>query len=131
LDMTSDAERRLRILLVEDSPDDAYLICRSLERGGCRCAVRQTANLAELNVALSHESWDLVIADMALPGFNGHDVLRHARQSDPELPVIALSGLKKDPRGPEMLAAGASEFVGKDRLADLSAAVQRLAVVRA
>ena len=121
------ADRRLRVLLVEDNPDDAYLLCRSLERAGCRCAVRVVSSLPELDVALEHDEWDLVIADMALPGFNGHDVLVHARRGRPQVPVIALSGLKRDPRGPEMIAAGAAEFVCKDRLADLAGAVARVA----
>lgn len=129
--MRTDAERRLRVLLVEDNADDAYLICRSLERADCRCAVRLVGTLPEFDVALAHETWDLVIADMALPGFNGHDVLRHARKAHPGLPVIALSGLKRDPRGAEMLAAGATEFVSKDRLADLAGAVRRIGDARA
>lgn len=122
----AEPESRLRVLLVEDNADDARLICRSLERAGCRCAVRLVGSLPEFDVALTLEAWDMVIADMALPGFNGHDVLRHAHKARPGLPVIALSGLKRDPRGPEMLAAGAAEFVSKDHLAGLAEAVRRV-----
>jgi len=122
----AETESRIRVLLVEDNPDDAVLICRSLERAGCRCAARVVGTLAEFDVALTLETWDLVIADMALPGFNGHDVLQHARKARPALPVIALSGLSRDPRGPEMLAAGATEFVQKSHLAGLADAVHRI-----
>ena len=119
------APRRLRVLLVEDNPDDAYMICRQLERGGCPSAVRVVSNLPEFDVALANEAWDFVLADMALPGFNGHDVLVHARRGQPGVPVIALSGLRRDPRGPEMIAAGAAAFVSKDDLAQLPASVTR------
>ena len=124
----TEPESRLRVLLVEDSADDAHLICRSLERAGCRCAVRLVGTLPEFDVALNLEPWDMVIADMALPGFNGHDVLQRAHKARPGLPVIALSGLKRDPRGSGMLAAGAAAFVSKDHLAGLAEAVRRVAV---
>lgn len=119
--------RPLRVLLVEDNPDDAHLICHRLSRSGCASDVHVVSALPELDVALASEAWDLVLSDMALPGFNGYDVLVHAKHGQPLLPVIALSGLRRDPRGPQMLAAGAAAFVSKDDLAALPAAVSRAA----
>ena len=121
------SSKPLRVLLVEDNPDDAHLICHRLEREGFTSDVRVVSALPDLDVALADQDWDLVLSDMALPGFNGYDVLMHAKHGQPLLPVIALSGLRRDPRGPQMLAAGATAFVSKDDLAELPAAVSRAA----
>lgn len=116
----------LRILMVEDDPDDALLARMLLERAGITPALTVVNTLKDLDRALAEPGWDVVVADMALPGFNGRDVLDRCRERQPRIPVIAVSGLSNDPRGPGMLEAGAAGFVAKKRYAELGAAIGRV-----
>lgn len=116
----------LRVLMVEDDPDDALLARLLMERSGFTPALTVVTTMADLDRALEVGSWDVIVADMALRGFNGRDVLDRCRDRLPRVPVVAVSGLHKDPRGPQMLEAGAAGFVSKERYAELGAAIGRV-----
>jgi len=116
----------LRILMVEDDPDDAILARLLMERSGFTPALTVVTTLDALDRALDAQGWDVIVADMALPGFNGRDVLDHCRKRVPRVPVVAVSGLHRDPRGPQMLEAGATGFVSKEQYAELGEAIGRV-----
>lgn len=71
----------LRVLLVEDSEDDALLLERQLRRGGLDAITRRVDSAAELRAALIQQPWDVIITDHNLPGFDSHAALEVVRAS--------------------------------------------------
>src|SRR5258706_6745184 len=82
----------LRLLLIEDSEDDALLIVRQLERAGYEPSVERVESAATLAAALDRAQWDVVISDYNLPDFNGAVALRQLRDRDADTPFIFVSG---------------------------------------
>jgi CheY-like chemotaxis protein len=82
----------LHLLIVEDSEDDALLIVRVLQRAGYALTFERVDRAESLRLALARESWDLVISDYAMPGFNGLDALRIMQESQIDLPFYHCFG---------------------------------------
>ena len=82
----------LRILHLEDSPSDAELVRRSLERGGFACEIQLVDTRETYTAALAAGAFDLVLSDYSMPGFDGLTALGILRRSDPVRPFILVSG---------------------------------------
>lgn len=115
----------LRILLVEDSPLDAQLIARELQRFGYELACERVDTPEAMQAALMRHSWDVVLADYSMPRFCGLDALKLVKASGLELPFILVSGTIGEETAVAAMRAGAYDYLLKDRLARLGAAVQR------
>jgi signal transduction histidine kinase len=115
----------LRILHLEDSPDDADLIQHALESGGIGGVISRVQSRGEFTTALRQREFDLVMADFSLPGFDGLSALKLVRQLSADLPVILVSGTVGEERAIESLKSGATDYVLKGRLARLVPAVHR------
>ena len=61
--------KQLRVLLVEDSEDDAALLTRELKKGGVQPVVQRVETAEAMKKALEKQEWDVVIADYVLPMF--------------------------------------------------------------
>ena len=115
----------LRILMLEDVPEEAEVLERELHKSGLAFVVQRVQTKAAFGAALEQFAPDLILADSKLPGFDGHTALEWVRRKDPLLPVIMVTGALGDERAVEFLVAGASDYVLKDRLARLGPAVRR------
>ncbi len=115
----------LNILLLEDCADDAQLILRQLRRGGHDIRESLVDNAADLQAALDRQTWDVVIADYALPGFNGLAALQLVRARFPDLPFLIVSGAIGEEAAVAAVKAGANDYLMKDRLSRLPMAVAR------
>ena len=82
----------LRLLLIEDSPDDAALVVRELTRGGYDVDFERVDTPDALIASLTRQSWDIAVADYTMPGFTGTAALTLLRQHDADLPFIFVSG---------------------------------------
>lgn len=121
----SDKARGLRLLLVEDSPDDAALVVLALRQAGLEPELRRVDSAAGLINALDTDDWNLVISDYNLPGFSGADALQLLRNRFPDTPFIVVSGCIGEEAAVALLKAGADDYVMKDNLARLAPAVER------
>jgi len=115
----------IRLLLVEDSEDDAKLLIRTLDRAGYTTEFARVETPDSLNAALEQHSWDAVIADYALPGFNGIQALRAVRTRGLDIPFIMVSGEISDEMGARAMQSGAHDYLMKDNLSRLVPALQR------
>ncbi|MGF2734397.1 putative bifunctional diguanylate cyclase/phosphodiesterase [Marinobacter sp. DUT-1] len=115
----------LRILLVEDSEDDAVLLMRALRIGGLEAEYRVVDSEASIQEALQESIWDIVITDHVLPGFTSFSVLQLARQACPDLPVIIVSGLIGEDEAVRAMKGGAQDYIMKGNTARLIPAIQR------
>lgn len=114
-----------RILIVEDSPDDAELSVRALRRGGCDLTYQRVDTPDAMRSALQGSTWDLVIADYSMPHFNGLAALKMLRDTGLDLPFILVSGKVGEEVAVEAMRCGADDYVLKSNLARLPLAVER------
>ena len=117
-------EARLRILLLEDSIQDAELIQDLLEADHFVCEATRVQTRAEFLAALEGGRFDLILADYKLPSFDGLSALKLALSARPDLPFIFVSGFGEE-IAIEALTSGATDYVLKTRLSRLVASVQR------
>ena len=114
----------LRILYVEDCPNDRELIANALRREGLHCEFVYAASQKEFREALNG-SYDLILSDFTLPTFSGATALELALAARPGVPFIFVSGTIGEERAVESLKRGATDYILKDRLDRLGPAVRR------
>ncbi|MEH2418953.1 hybrid sensor histidine kinase/response regulator [Nostoc sp.] len=115
----------LRFLLLEDSPLDAELTEAMLTEGEINCDLIRVETGADFLAALEAETFDLILADYALPSFDGISALEIARNHCPEVPFIFVSAALGEELAIEALKNGATDYVLKQRLGRLVPSVQR------
>jgi putative nucleotidyltransferase with HDIG domain len=115
----------LKVLIIEDSEDDAELIIRELRRGGYNPHYLRVDTKAALIDALKNRQWDLILSDFALPGFTGAGALAIWKEFDLDIPFIVISGTIGEETAVTMMKAGASDYLMKQNMARLIAAIER------
>jgi signal transduction histidine kinase len=115
----------MRVLLVEDSPEDAELIVREIERGGYRVISERVDTREDLTAALERGPWDLVLSDFAMPRFSGPAALELVKSKGLDLPFIIVSGTVGEEVAVRAMRSGAHDYVLKQSLARLCPAVER------
>jgi signal transduction histidine kinase len=115
----------LRLLIIEDSLDDALLLARELRNGGIDLAFERVETPDELAAALDAGPWDAVISDFHLPGFDGLDALRMMQAKGLDLPFILVSGVIGEEMAVEAMKAGAHDFILKGKYSRLAPALER------
>jgi PAS domain S-box-containing protein len=115
----------LRVLIAEDSEDDALLLVRELRRGGYTLAYERVDSAAAMAAALDRQSWDLVIGDHSMPQFGGLAALALVRERTLDLPFICVSGTITEEVAVNAMRAGANDWVTKGQLKRLLPAIER------
>jgi two-component system cell cycle sensor histidine kinase/response regulator CckA len=115
----------LRVLLVDDSPDDAALVVRALTRGGRELTWERVQSEETLLEALKRRPWDVVISDWSMPSFSGEEALQVVKAAGVDLPFIIISGTVTEETAVRAMRAGARDCVLKDKLARLLPAIER------
>ena len=115
----------LNILMIEDSSADADLISRELRKGGLSFQVCRVETRGDFLRELRQHPPDLIISDHGLPSFDGFTALALAREKCPETPFIFVTGALGQEVTINAFESGATDYVLKDRLADLVPAVRR------
>ncbi len=115
----------LRVLIVEDSEDDATLLLRELRRGGFDPAYERVDTAEAMSAALARQTWDIIISDYVMPRFSGMDALKLLQKSGIDLPFIIVSGKIGEDIAVEAMKAGAHDYITKGNLARLIPAIER------
>src|SRR6266567_3559855 len=103
----------LRLLIIEDSEDDALLLVRELRKAEFDPDFVRVETPQALESALDAHTWDAVIADYSLPAFTGLDALRIIRARGLDLPFILVSGVIGEEKAVEAMKAGAHDYIMK------------------
>jgi PAS domain S-box-containing protein len=114
----------LRILHLEDNVGDAELIQAALESDGIGVDVIRVDTQDDFRIALT-QRFDVILADNALPAFDGLSALKLATEVCPRVPFIFVSGTLGEEVAIEALKRGATDYVLKERLSRIGPSVQR------
>jgi diguanylate cyclase (GGDEF)-like protein len=115
----------LRVLIVDDSEDDALLLLRALRNGPFEPAFERVDTPTALAAALTRQAWDIIISDYSMPHFNGLAALAIVQQSALDLPFILVSGTIGEDVAVEAMKAGAHDYVMKGKPQRLASAIER------
>src|SRR5580658_5399303 len=107
---------RLRILSIEDDPNDTMLIQDLLETEGIVSEVTRVDTLAAFMASVEQGGVDLILADYTLPSFDGISALKLAMKACPDVPFIFVSGTLGEEVAIEAVKFGATDYVVKTRL---------------
>jgi PAS domain S-box-containing protein len=120
-------QRPLRVLLVEDNPDDALLLALHLTRSGYDLSIKRVETGEEMSQALADPSdtWDIILADYNLPAFSAPRALQLLKSTGFDMPFIVLSGAVSEDTAVEAMRAGAHDYISKQNLVRLVPAIER------
>lgn len=116
----------LRVLIIEDSEDDAELLAIELEHGGYEIIYRRVDTKADMEAALSEpQPWDIILADYSMPQFSAIAALDLLKKWELDLPFVIVSGKIGEDTAVAAMKAGAHDYIVKGKLARLIPAVER------
>jgi two-component system cell cycle sensor histidine kinase/response regulator CckA len=114
----------LRVLLVEDSENDATFVLREIRKGGFQPVYERVWTAPAMKEALQ-QTWDLVISDFNMPNFSGFGALEVLKQNGVDVPFLLVSGQVGEETAVAAMRAGAQDYIMKRRLARLVPAIER------
>src|SRR5690606_15596497 len=110
----SAAVTAMKILLVEDDPDDAAFLRQCLARGeGRPTEIVRTERIAEATAALHNGTFDVVLLDLHLPDAAGSECVERIQQADASVPIVVLSGQGDEDYAVEILNRGVQDYLVK------------------
>jgi PAS domain S-box-containing protein len=113
------------VLCLEDDLKDAELFQEMLHDSGYLVKMDIVSQEEQYISSLKANSYDIILADYTLPGFDAPAALKHATLLRPEVPFICVSGTIGEDTAVELLKQGATDYVLKDRIGRLAFAVKR------
>jgi PAS domain S-box/uncharacterized domain HDIG len=117
-------ERPLRVLIIEDSEEDAHLLLRELRRG-YEVEFERVETAGAMRAMLSEKEWDLILSDYSMPKFSAPKALKVLEASGLDVPFIIVSGTIGEDVAVEALKAGADDFLVKGKFARLGPTIER------
>src|SRR5258705_11542548 len=115
--------QRLKILHLEDVPDDAELVEWTLKKAGIDFQNQQVDNKQDFINALKNNRPDIILSDHSLPLFDSHEALKIAKGMDRPVPFILVTATVSEEYAVNIIKEGASDYILKDRLQRLPNAV--------
>jgi signal transduction histidine kinase len=115
----------LRILIVEDSENDALLAIHYIEKGNYAIEYEIVQTAEKMEASLKGKAWDILLCDYQMPRFNGFEALKIFKRSGIDIPFIIISGTIGEEIAVECMKAGADDYLMKGHLARLLPAIER------
>src|SRR5262245_40585958 len=115
----------IRVLVVEDNPDDAELMLRELRRGGYTVSAHRVETGCEMERSLDHDKWDVILADYTMPSFNARAALELLQLKELDIPFIIVSGSIGEELAVAAMRAGAHDYLMKGNLKRLIPVIER------
>jgi PAS domain S-box-containing protein len=120
-----DMSDKLRILHLEDNPEDVELVRETIAAQGIEAGIVDVETRDDLINALEKGNFDLILADYTLPSFDGLTALAIVRAKFPFLPFIFVTGTMGEEKAVETLKQGATDYVLKSHLTRLVTSIMR------
>lgn len=109
-------QETLHILLVEDDPDDAFLVKRFMDAFSGPVEMEQVVRVAAALERLEHNNIDLILLDLGVPDSSGLDTFRRVRHRAPETPIIILTGDDDGLLADDAMKLGAEDYLVKGEI---------------
>ena len=122
---TSAQTKTIKILLLEDNPDDAELCIRKLRNVGYHVKVDLARTSREFMAHAQTNTYDVILSDYRLPDWNGLDAFNWLRASGIRAPFILVTGTLGDELAIECIKSGVNDYVLNETLERLAVAVRR------
>jgi len=115
----------LRVLIVDDSEDDASLIIRKLRSGDYDPKGERVDTSEAMKNALERQEWDVILCDYKMPRFSASAALKLTQEKNIDIPFIIVSGAIVEEAAVSSMKSGAHDYVMKDNLAKLGVTIDR------
>ncbi|MCL5028432.1 MAG: PAS domain S-box protein [Bacteroidetes bacterium] len=119
-------EKRIKLLMLEDSIEDAEIVRNELAKTGLDFVIKLVDNKDEFEKMLNKFKPDIILSDYLMPGFNGLAALEIVKEKGFDIPYIFVSGHIGEDLAIEALHRGATDYVLKDKLTKLVPAITRV-----
>ncbi|MES2515616.1 MAG: SpoIIE family protein phosphatase [Bacteroidota bacterium] len=119
-------KKDLQILYIEDNPDDVNLVELSLRKSGLYFQILAVGSEKEFVSELINFSPDIILSDHSLPGFNSTEAFKIARNHNPEIPFILLTGTVSEEFAVDCLLSGMDDYILKNNLIRLPSSIDRI-----
>jgi two-component system cell cycle sensor histidine kinase/response regulator CckA len=119
------ASNLIRILLIEDDENDAFLVERRLRHDGLAFELERVDTADAMTAALHRQTWDVVLSDFTMPQFSGLKAFDVLRGMEHDIPFIFVSGTVGEDVAVSAMKLGAADYLLKGDLARLAPAIQR------
>jgi signal transduction histidine kinase len=110
------AQPGLKILVVDDDEVDRMAVRRALKSTGLDTSVTEAENAEAALALLEKQHFDCTLLDYRMPGNDGLDVVRRAREKGMLVPFIMLTGFGDEQTAVELMKAGAADYIPKSSL---------------
>lgn len=110
--------------MIEDNPADAELIERLLRKAFHRIETSVVTDGSDLVNKIKAFQPDIFLSDNALPRFSAAEALQLVKLKAPHIPFILVTGTVSEEFAAEMIKNGADDYILKDRMARLPAAIE-------
>lgn len=116
---------KIKLLMLEDNPDDAFLIQKNLQKADLNLETRVVATRAEFIDTLDSFSPDIILSDHQLPQFSSHEALQLSRQKFEHIPFILVTGAVSEEFAAAIIRDGADDYLLKGNITRLPTAIMQ------
>jgi len=118
-------DKAIRVLIIEQSEDDALLIIRELKNGGFNPIYERIATVAAMKKTLKNKQWDIILCDYKMPKFNAPSAITILKEANIDIPVIVVTGAVGEETAADCMRLGAQDYIMKGNLSRLCPAIER------
>jgi CheY-like chemotaxis protein len=118
-------KKNLRVLIVEDSEEDVFLLADKIKQAGYELSFERVSTSEAMRDSLLEKEWDVIISDHAMPGFDSFGALDVMKQIGKDIPFIIVSGYIGEETAIAVMKAGAQDYIMKDNIKRLVPAMER------
>lgn len=118
-------EANLKILVLEDNPNDADLLYRELKKSGLNFTAKTINTREEFEDALQNFNPDIILSDYSLPAFDAVTAFGIKQNKNPHIPFIIVSGIIGEENAVELIKNGVTDYTPKNKLYTLSSKIER------
>jgi len=115
----------LHLLIIENDEADAELCLRELKKANLEVSADVVQTMEDFRRRLASHTYDLVLADYNLPGWQGLEALEQLHEARLDIPFVLVTGTLGEEAAVECIKSGVSDYVLKDSLVRLPIAVRR------
>lgn len=117
--------KKLKVLIVEDSEDDALMLLRHLKRNDYEVDYQRVQDAEAMRKAIGENDWEIVLSDYSMPGFDGLIAISILKEMQIDIPFIMISGTIGEETAVKAMIAGADDYFIKGSLSRLIPAIER------